>query len=78
MGNVFDLPKNCKHVESKTDTSGRKIFIQDNKIIGFEFYGDLTNAGYMFSLMNKKTDISRFEKKLLTKYFQYPESKQLY
>jgi NAD(P)H-nitrite reductase large subunit len=71
MGNITNLPKNYTELVSKSIDSIRKVFIQNNKILGIEFYGDMTNSGHLFSLINKESDIEGYNKKLLSNYFQY-------
>ena len=73
MGNITNLPKNCTELVSKSIDSIQKVFIQNNKILGIEFYGDMTNSGHLFSLINKKSDIKGYNKKLFSNYFQYLE-----
>jgi NAD(P)H-nitrite reductase large subunit len=74
MGNVTNLPKNSTELVSKSSDSVRKVFIQNNKILGIEFYNDMTNSGHLFSLINKESDITGYNKKLLSNYFQYLEN----
>jgi NAD(P)H-nitrite reductase large subunit len=71
MGKVTNLPKNCSELMLKGLDSTRKVFIQNNRILGMEFYGDLTNSGLLFSLLNKGADIKGYNKKILSNYFQY-------
>jgi len=76
MGNNNNLPKNCTELVSRSIDSFRKVFIKNNKILGLEFYGDMTNSGHLFSLINKETDISGYNKNLLSNYFQYFENEK--
>ena len=69
MGNVTNLPKNCSKLVSKGIDSTRKVFIQDNRILGIEFHGDMTNSGHLFSLINKASDIKGYNDKILSNYF---------
>ena len=71
MGNVTNLPKNCSKLVLKGIESMRKVFIQNDRILGMEFYGDITNSGYLFSLINKGSDVKGYYKKILSNYFQY-------
>ena len=71
MGNVANLPKNYSELVSKGIDSKRKIFIHENKIIGMEFVGDLTNSGHLFSMINKESLIKGDNKMILSNYFQY-------
>jgi NAD(P)H-nitrite reductase large subunit len=76
MGNVSNLPKNCTELVSRSIDSFRKVFIQNNKILGLEFYGDMTNSGHLFSLINKESDIEGYNTRLLSNYFQYLEKEK--
>ncbi len=71
MGNVTNLPQNCSELVLKGIDSIRKVFIQNDRILGMEFYGDMTNSGHLFSLINKGSDIKGYKKKILSNYFQY-------
>ena len=71
MGNVTNLPKNCLKLVSKGINSMRKVFIQNDRILGMEFFGDITNSGYLFSLLNKGSDVKEYNNKILSNYFQY-------
>lgn len=71
MGNVTNLPKNCSELVSKSIDSTRKVFIKDDRILGIELYGDLTNSGHLFSLINKESYIKGYNEKILSNYFQY-------
>ena len=71
MGNVINLPKNCSELTSKSIDSIRKVFIKNNRILGMEFYGDMSNSGHLFSLINKKADIKGYNDKILSNFFQY-------
>jgi NAD(P)H-nitrite reductase large subunit len=71
MGNVTNLPEKSLELMLKGLDSTRKVFIQNNRILGMEFYGDLINSGLLFSLLNKGTDIKGYNKKILSNYFQY-------
>jgi len=76
MGNITDLPENCTELVLRSIDSFRKVFIQNNKILGLEFYGDMTNSGHLFSLINKESDIRGYDKNLLSNYFQYFEKEK--
>lgn len=71
MGNVTNLPENCLKLVSKSINSTRNVFIQNDRILGMEFYGDMTNSGYLFSLINKGSDIKGYNRKILSNCFQY-------
>ncbi|MGA1823156.1 MAG: NAD(P)/FAD-dependent oxidoreductase [bacterium] len=44
----------------------RTIYIQNNRIVGFQLAGDIRGAGIYRTLMNKKIDVSHFQADLLT------------
>jgi len=71
MGNVTNLPRNCSKLVLKGIDSMRKVFIQNDRILGMEFYGDMTNSGFLFSLINKRYDVKGYHNKILSNYFQY-------
>ncbi len=71
MGNVTNLPENCSKFLLKGIDSTRKVFIQNDRIIGMEFHGDITNSGYLFSLINKASNIKGYNKKILSNYFRH-------
>ena len=71
MGNVTNLPQNCSKLVLKGIDSMRKVFIQNDRILGIEFHGDMTNSGHLFSLLNKGSDIKGYNKKILPNYFHY-------
>ena len=43
----------------------RKIFVKDGCIAGFRLYGDISSAGILRSLMNRRADVSTFKTRLL-------------
>jgi nitrite reductase (NADH) large subunit len=47
----------------------RKLYLQDNHIVGFRLTGDLSAAGIYRTLMNKQVDVSRFKHRLLSPGF---------
>ena len=77
MGNVTNLPKNYSELVSKGIDSARKVFIHQNKILGMEFVGDLTNSGHLFSIINKESAIKGDNKKILSNYYQYCRNKKV-
>ena len=77
MGNVTNLPKNCSKLETKGISSSRKAFIQNDRIIGLELYGDITNSGHLFSLLNKGSDIKEYHRKILSNYFRHRLNEKL-
>ena len=70
MGNVTNLPRNCSELVSKGVDSMRKVFVQNDRILGIEFYGDMTNSGHLFSLINKGADIKGYNTRILSSYFK--------
>ena len=60
-----------KEIKFKTENVLRKIYIKDDKIMGFVLLGDISNAGVYLSLFTKGVNVSKFKDKLLSKYF-YP------
>jgi len=47
----------------------RKIYLQDNRIVGFRLTGDVSGAGIYRSLMNKQVDVGPFKHRLLEPTF---------
>jgi NAD(P)H-nitrite reductase large subunit len=47
----------------------RKIFVEDGCIVGFRLYGDISAAGILRSLMNRRVDVSTFKGRLLEPRF---------
>jgi NAD(P)H-nitrite reductase large subunit len=47
----------------------RKIYLQDNRIVGFRLTGDVSAAGIYCSLVNKQADVSPFKHRLLDRGF---------
>jgi NAD(P)H-nitrite reductase large subunit len=43
----------------------RKIYLKDDRIVGFRLTGDVTSAGIYRTLMNRRQDISAFKDRLL-------------
>lgn len=43
----------------------RKLYLQDDRIVGFRLTGDLSAAGIYHSLMNKQVNVARFKDRLL-------------
>jgi NAD(P)H-nitrite reductase large subunit len=77
MGNVTNLPENCSELVSKSVDSIRKVFIEEDKILGIEFYGELANSGHLFSLINKESNIKGYNEKILSNFFQYGRNRNL-
>jgi NAD(P)H-nitrite reductase large subunit len=71
MGNITNLPENCTNFLLKGIDCTRKVFIQNDKIIGIEFHGDISNSGHLFSLINKGSNIKGYNKKILSNYFRH-------
>jgi NAD(P)H-nitrite reductase large subunit len=47
------------------DGSLRKIFLQDERIVGFRLAGDISSAGIYLSLMNRGENVAAFKARLL-------------
>ena len=60
-----------EEIKYKTENVLRKIYIKDDKIMGFVLLGDISNAGVYLSLFTRRVNVSKFKDKLLSKYF-YP------
>jgi NAD(P)H-nitrite reductase large subunit len=43
----------------------RKVYLQEGRIVGFRLVGDVSSAGILRSLMNRREDVSRFRDRLL-------------
>jgi nitrite reductase (NADH) large subunit len=53
----------------KRDGTLRKVYLQDERIVGFRLTGDLRSAGIYRTLMNKKIDTGSFKHRLLDANF---------
>ena len=51
------------------DGTLRKIFLRDDRIVGFRLTGDVSSAGIFRSLMNRGEDVSAFKDRLLESGF---------
>ncbi len=60
-----------EEIKYKTENVLRKIYIKDDKIMGFVLLEDISNAGVYLSLFTRRVNVSKFKDKLLSKYF-YP------
>jgi len=60
-----------EEIKYKTENVLRKLYIKDDKIIGFVLLEDISNAGVYLSLFTKRVNVSKFKDELLSKYF-YP------
>jgi NAD(P)H-nitrite reductase large subunit len=60
-----------EEIKYKTENILRKIYIKDDKIMGFVLLKDISNAGVYLSLFTRRVNVSKFKDKLLSKYF-YP------
>ena len=49
----------------RRDGSLRKVFLQDDRIVGFRLTGDVSSAGIYLSLMNRGQDVGEFKTRLL-------------
>lgn len=53
----------------RRDNILKKLYLSDNRIVGFQLVGDIKSAGIYRTLMNKKIDIKHIRDKLLDKGF---------
>jgi NAD(P)H-nitrite reductase large subunit len=60
-----------EEIKYKTENVLRKIYIKDDKIMGFVLLEDISNAGVYLSLFTKGVNVLKFKDRLLSKYF-YP------
>jgi len=60
-----------EEIKYKTGNVLRKIYIKDDKIMGFVLLGDISNAGVYLSLFTRRVNVSKFKDELLSRYF-YP------
>jgi NAD(P)H-nitrite reductase large subunit len=58
-----------QELRQRRDGILRKIYLQDDRIVGFRLAGDVTAAGIYRSLMNKQVDVGRFKHRLLERGF---------
>ena len=56
-------------LQTRWDGSLRTIYLQDNRIVGFQLVGDLQPAGVFRTLMNREEDIRRIKDRLLKRSF---------
>ncbi len=49
----------------KRGESVRKLYLQDNRIVGFRLFGDVSSAGIYRTLMNKRVNVAAFKHRLL-------------
>jgi NAD(P)H-nitrite reductase large subunit len=55
----------------KTKDVLRKIFLKDDKIVGFVLLRDISNAGVYLSLFSKGVNVKPYKDELLSRFF-YP------
>ena len=60
-----------EEIKYKTKNILRKIYVKDDKIMGFVLLEDISNAGVYLSLFTRRVNVSKFKDNLLSKYF-YP------
>ncbi len=58
-----------EEIRIKKERSIRKIYVEDNCIIGFRLVGDIRGAGIYRTLMNRRTDVSPYLDRLLVPGF---------
>ncbi len=54
-----------EELRARQDGSLRKIFLQDDRIVGFRLTGDVSSAGIYLSLMNRKANVAPLKNRLL-------------
>ena len=54
-----------EELRQRRNGSLRKVFLQDDRIIGFRLTGDVSSAGIYLSLMNRGESVSEFKSRLL-------------
>ena len=60
-----------EELKHKTKTVLRKIFLQNDKIVGFVLLRDISNAGVYLSLFSKGINVKPYKDELLSRHF-YP------
>ena len=60
-----------EEIKYKTENILRKIYVKNDKIMGFVLLEDISNAGVYLSLFTRRVNVSKFKNNLLSKYF-YP------
>ena len=58
-----------EELRARRGDSLRKVYLEDNRIIGFRLYGDISGAGIFRTLMNKQVDVAAFKHRLLEPRF---------
>ena len=58
-----------KILKYKSQKVMRKIYIKNNKINGFVLLGDISNAGFLFTLLKRRKNIQYYKDYLLDKNF---------
>jgi len=56
-------------LQEQHDNSLRTIYLQENRLVGFQLAGDIRAAGVLHALMTQKSDISRLQSRLLDPNF---------
>jgi len=56
-------------LKTRSEKGLRKIYLQENRIVGFQFAGDIQAAGVLRSLMNRQYDVSKIKDRLLDATF---------
>jgi NAD(P)H-nitrite reductase large subunit len=54
-----------EELRARRDGTLRKIYLRDNRIVGFRLTGDVASAGIYRSLMNRQEDVGPFKDRLL-------------
>jgi NAD(P)H-nitrite reductase large subunit len=56
-------------LREKRESSLRTLYLQENRLVGFQLVGDISAAGVLHALMTQKSDISRLESHMLDPNF---------
>jgi nitrite reductase (NADH) large subunit len=66
---VAGLKDGDETLHRQRDGSMRLLFLKENRLVGFQMVGDVSPAGVLRSLMNRRLDIRPFKDKLLDPTF---------
>jgi NADPH-dependent 2,4-dienoyl-CoA reductase/sulfur reductase-like enzyme len=66
---VAGLKDGDETLRRQRDGSMRLLFLQENRLVGFQMVGDISPAGVLRSLMNRRLDVRPFKDQLLDPTF---------
>jgi len=69
MGRTSQDIGNCEIISRFTPQTSKKIILKKNKIIGLQYVGTIRNAGMLYSLMKKGTNVSDIKERVLDDNF---------